>query len=93
MVTDHCHKFLLRRKKLPAGTTIEEEKKTENEGHHEGLEKNEGEEHGRAYAVGIFNFSPTTMRSLSKLLVDLRALTVVPHVLAMWLRVSPDLTK
>jgi hypothetical protein len=45
-----------------------------------------------AQAVGIFSFAPTTMRSFSKLLADLRALTVVPWALAMRVKESPDLT-
>lgn len=45
------------------------------------------------YAVGIFNFSPTTMRSVPRSLTDLRALMVTLWLLAMCERVSPDLTK
>ena len=51
--------------------------------------KNEDE----LYAVGILNFSPTTMRSVARLFADLMAFTVIPCVLAMKVSVSPDLTR
>jgi len=41
---------------------------------------------------GIFNFWPTLMLSLRKLLAARIALTVVPYCLAMVLSVSPDFT-
>ena len=42
-------------------------------------------------ASGIFNLAPTTMRSFSKPFAALRALTVVPCVLAIRVKVSPGL--
>jgi len=47
----------------------------------------------KVYAVGIFNFWPTTILSVARSLADLRALMVVLWALAMCERVSPDLTK
>src|SRR5215831_8133127 len=43
-------------------------------------------------ASGIFSFSPTTIRSPFRSLADSIAFTVVPYVLAIRVRVSPDLT-
>lgn len=80
-------------KGLFTGTAVEGDEEVKNYCEGQDLKRKEGEKHGSAQAAGIFNFSPTTIRSSARLLADLRALTVVPQVLAMWLKVSPDFTR